>query len=196
MNALRTASATGLAVVLALIGTPVRSWAASNTTAPLSVSATVDTHADISVVRDGNSVSRGTITSLLFDRLDLSDPGVTNPNASFMYAPYRSEVGKNWHVLNLFANGATTSLSADVAGSISGTLASTLLDVFFGGFFPEAGGGPLQASTDWELLDAFSRTLGVFSGVSSLNYRLRVAGVPASTTPYTGVSITYTFTSN
>ena len=196
MNTLRAASAAVLAVALALIGAPARSWAATNTVGA-TVSATVDTVATIAAARDSNSVTRFSATQVVFDRLDLSDPGVTGPNANFMYAPYRSEVGKNWHVLNLVANGTTTSLSADVGGSILTVQASTLMDVFFGGFFRETGGSGLQPSSNWELLDTFSRTLdGAFSGVSSFNYRLRVAGVPASTTPYTGISVTYTFTSN
>ena len=194
METLRKACAISAAVGLALAGSPAFSWAATDTT-PLTLTATITAVADTEAQRDTNSVSRGTSTQVLFDRYDHLDPGVTSPNPGFMYAPYRSETGKNWHILSVIANGATYTLTADVGHTAVGsTFMDVIMDVFCGGFFPSDGGPVVSgtASSDWELLDTFSRTKsGTFVGTAPMNYRLRVSGIAAGS--YSG-SITYTLT--
>ena len=193
MNVLRKAG--GLAGAFALVVSPTIAWAASATTIPtITVTATIATTASISTDRDGNSDSVGTKDSILFDRLDIND-GQVDGNPDFMYAPYRSKVGKNYHILRMFGNGGTTSLTAAVTGSVGAVALNTLLDVFCGGYFPNAGGGPVGGtpSLDWELLQTFSRSTGPFFGIAPMNYRLRVAGVASGS--YAG-TVTYTLTSN
>lgn len=168
-------------------------WGATSA-ATATTSATVTQRADITLARDSGSVSRGSASQILFDRYD--DQDVTDGSGSFMYAPYRSETGGNWHVAKMFANGASMSLSADVSGTIGSDPLANRLSLFCGGFFPSSGGGAVSgtASSDWESTDSFSRTLNQsFVGTAPFNYRLDVQGVPSGA--YTG-TVTYTLVSN
>jgi len=180
--------------VLALV--PVASYAAS-ATASATVTAQVPVATRVSLVRDANSVTRGSATNILIDRLDGNDPGVTNPNFGFMYAPYRSETGKNWHVADMVANGASMSLSISVTGSVGSTPLSSLLKLWCGGFYTPGATTPISgtASTDWEFANGWQRSLArPFIGTAPFNYRLDVSSVPGGQT-YTG-SVTFTLTSN
>ena len=175
-----------IAAMVALQATPLD--AAVATPAVANVSATVAIRAEISLIKDANSVSTsaGTITFSTYD-----DKDMTGGSPIHMYAPIRSLTGKNWHVASIVANGTTSTLQADVTG----VQLVNNMDVFFGGFFRTDGSSAGGASGDWELANTFTRTMtGPFAGTAPLNYRLRLLTVPASTTPYTG-QITFTLSS-
>jgi len=181
---------------------PANLWAAQDT-AVAQVSATIPTAARITLARDINSVTRGSAANIVFDRTDDNDPGVTDPNPGFMYAPYRSEVGKNWHIASLVANGTSMSLSAAVTGTIGTQPLSYVLKVWCGGFFAPGDTDPIEgtatsddgnpATDDWEYLNGFQRDLSrPFIGTVPFNYRLDIAEVGAGT--YNG-QVTFTLTS-
>ena len=191
---------TGRSVVVSMLAASVVSVyavpldAATATPVTASVTANVPIRAELSLIRDVNSVTRGSVGSILFDKFD--DKDVPGGSAAFMYAPYRSEAGKNWHIANIIANGSTMTLSATVSGNAGTTPLANILDVFFGGFFRSDGSDAGGKSGDWELLNGFTRTLNEpFAGSAPLNYRLRLFLVPGSSSPYTG-QVTYTLTSN
>ena len=187
---------TGVAGALILAMVSVYSIPLDAATAPpvtASVTANVPVRAELTLIRDVNSVTRGSVSSILFDKYD--DKDVPGGSALHMYAPYRSESGKNWHVGQVIGNGATMTLSATVSGNAGATPLANILDVFFGGFFRTDGSSAGGASGDWELLNGFTRTLNEpFVGSAPFNYRLRLFLVPASATPYTG-QVTFTLTS-
>ena len=159
-----------------------------------SITANVPVRAELSLIRDTNSVTRGSVSSVLFDKYD--DKDVPGGSPVHMYAPYRSEAGKNWHLASIIGNGSTMTLSATVTGNAGTTPLANIMDVFFGGFFRTDGSNAGGASSNWEILNGFTRTLNEpFAGSAPLNYRLRLLLVPASSTPYTG-QITFTLTSN
>ena len=158
------------------------------------VTAIVPLRAELSLIRDLNSVARGAVGSVLFDKYDDKDV-TTGGSPIHMYAPYRSETGKNWHLTQIVANGTTMTLAADVTGTAGATPLASIIDTFFGGFFRSDGSSAGGASGDWELLDTFTRTLNEpFAGTCPFSYRLRLLGVPASATSYTG-QITFTLSS-
>ena len=65
--------------------------------------------------------------------------------------------------------------------------------VFTGGFFESDGNPKGGESSDWELLQGFTRELSEpFFGILPMNYRLRVRGVTAGT--HTG-TVTFTLVS-
>ena len=198
MNVAKKAWAVGIMGALLLAGSPSLSWAASQTTPPIVVTANVPVVASLSVEKDPNtSVVRFSPLQIVFDRLDIND-GQADGNAGFMYAPYRSEVNKNWHILRIFGNGANTSLTSTVSGTVGGVQLNTLLSVFCGGYFPVTGGGPLPGTRSpdaWELLATFNRNTGPFQGVASMNYQLNVQGVAAGPSVIVGGAVTYTLTS-
>jgi len=184
-----------LVIVTLLAVIPVATYAA--TTATATVTAQVPVAADLKLIRDKNSVTRGATNNILFDRLDGADPGVPNPNNGFMYAPYRSETGKNWHLCDMTANGSQMALSAQVTGSAGGTPLSSILFLWCGGFFEPGATQPIQgtASTDWEYAHGWQRSLQrPFIGTAPFNYRLTVSGIPGGQT-YSG-SITFTLTAS
>ncbi len=194
MRALRTS----VAVAIAVVSTAAPAWAAT-ITANASVQAVVPDSTAFTLEKDAaTSVPRFAADQIVFDRVDNQDPGVTGPSPDFMYAPYRSETGMNWHIGRINATGSSMTLSADVTGTAGSTPLANILSTFCGGFFP-ANGPPGVAipgtpSTDWENLNTFTRTLNQsFSGVTSFNYRLSIAGIPAGT--YNG-QVTYTMVSN
>lgn len=195
MTALRVLVAGALAMSMG--GSPA--WAAT-ATGTATVTTTVPIRANLALRRDPTgSVTRGTATTILFDKYDDQDTGVTSPSANFMYAPYRSEVGKNWHLAEILANGVSMTLSMDVTGTVGTLSLSSILHVFCGGYFPAVTGTgtstaiPGSASTDWELADTYTKTLNqTFNGVVPFNYRLTVTGVRA--TSYTG-TVTFTLVS-
>lgn len=158
-----------------------------------SVTANVTLRAELSLVRDVNSVGRGSATSVVFDKFD--DKDMPNGSSIHMYAPYRSESGQNWHLTSIIANGSAMTLSASMTGNAGQTPMANIMDVFFGGFFRTDGSSAGGASGDWELLNTFTRTLNEpFAGTAPFNYRLRLLGVPASSTSYAG-QITFTLSS-
>lgn len=160
---------------------------------PITISAQMPLRAQLDLVRDGNSVTRFSAGEVVFNRFDDQD-GQADGSADFMYSPYRSETGKNWHLAKIVANGSTLTLTADVTGTAGTTPLATIMDVFFGGFFESDGNAKGGASGNWELLDTFTRTLNEpFSGTAPLSYRLRVRGVTAGT--HSG-TITYSLVSN
>ncbi len=168
-------------------------WAAT-TTATVTVSANIPSRAELKLERDPNSVARFAASQLVFDRVDDQDPGVAGPNANFMYAPYRSETGKNWHVVRILSNASRLTLTASVTGSAGGGSLADILNVFSGGFFAEGSSSPLSGtkSGDWEPLNGFTRNVEqAFTGTVPMNYRLDIAGIGAGT--YSG-NITYTLT--
>lgn len=161
-----------------------------------SVSASVLEVVELELMRDGNSVDRGVPTQIVFDRYDDQDPGVSDPDVRYMYAPYRSERGNNWHILRILTNGPSMTLSASVTGAVGDRSMTERLRAFCGGFFAAGAGTPLSgtASTDWELLDGFSRSVNQpFEGVVPFSYRLEVSGVRAGR--YSG-TVTYTLSAN
>ena len=181
------------------LGVPAQPAMSATVTATATVSATLTSRTTLSLQRDTtSSVTRFSASQVVFDRYDDQDPGVTNPNSGFMYAPYRSEVLKNWHIARIFSNGTTMTLSATVTGTVGGQPIANRINVFCGGFFDSSlptGSPPIDgtASEDWEALQGFSRTLSRgFAGVVPFNYRLNVSGVSAGT--FTG-SVTYTLIS-
>lgn len=194
MNALGRREVAG-ALILAMVGmyaTPLDAATAPPVTA--SVTANVPVRAELALIRDANSVTRGSVSSILFDKYDDKDTAGGSP--VHMYAPYRSEGAKNWHVAQIIGNGATMTLSATVTGTAGAVPLANIIDTFFGGFFRSDGSSAGGASGDWELLNGFTRTLNEpFAGSAPFNYRLRLFLVPARSTPYTG-QITFTLTSN
>lgn len=179
-----------LVSVMSMTALPV--WAAT-TTATSSVTASIPARAELTVTRDTNSVTRGSASDIVFDRYDDQD-GQPDGNANFMYAPYRSETGKNWHIAKIVSNGSTMTLSADVSGTIGGAPAASVLEVFFGGLFHSNGSDKGGKSGDWENLDTFTRTLNEsFNGVGPFNYRLKASDVSSGSY---AAQITYTLTSS
>ena len=166
-------------------------WALSDT-ASVTVSADLPQRAEVDMIRDINSVGRGSTQTVLFDKTD--DKDQTTGDSNFMYAPYRSETGKNWHLAQIVSNGKKMTLTSSVTGTVAGTTElKDILDVFFGGFFESDGNSKGGKSGDWELLNTFKRELQEpFTGSAPFNYRLRLKGVPTGT--YSG-SITYTLVS-
>lgn len=183
------------ATILTMGGAPA--WAATST-ATATVAATVTTRAEATLIRDGNSVTRFSAGQLVFDRFDDQD-NQTDGNPNFMYAPYRSEPTKNWHILNMVANGSSMSLTAGVTGTAGSTPLANILQTFCGGFFESS--APLNSppvantkSTVWEPVNGFTRALSrPFVGIAPFNYRLNITGIPAGT--FSG-QITFTLTSN
>lgn len=183
------------AVILAMVAmyaSPLGAATAPPVTA--TVTANVPIRAELALIRDTGSVTRGSVSSILFDKYD--DKDVPGGSAIHMYAPYRSETGKNWHVAQIIGNGTTMTLGATVTGAAGTTPLANIMDTFFGGFFRIDGSNAGGASGDWELLNGFTRTLNEpFVGSAPFNYRLRLFLVPGSSTPYTG-QVTFTLTSN
>ena len=187
-----------LVVALAALSWPSMSSWALTATSGVGISATLPLRAEIKMIRDLNSVTRGTLNTVLFDRSD-DDPVAVgtqpNPNPMFMYAPYRAEVGKNWHLASIISNGSTMTLTATVTGAAGATPLATIMDVFCGGFFepfpaPNSKGG---ASIDWELLNGFTRSFTQpITATAPFNYRLRLRGVVGGT--HSG-TVTYTLVS-
>ena len=160
-------------------------------TAVATVSATITSVESVEFDRDTNSVTRGSATQLIFDRRD--DDDVPNGDAGYMYAPYRSETGKNWHIAAIAANGSSMVLSLGV--NLTGIDASKL-KVWCGGFFPPGATDPITgtASTDWEFANGWQRSLNQpFVGTASFNYQLNISDVVAGT--YAG-TLTLTLTSS
>lgn len=172
--------------------TPGLSWAAT-ATASATVSATIPSAATIGLVRDDNTVGRSPISQIVFDRVDSADPGVTEPNPGYMYAPYRSEGGLNWHVAEIAANGSTLTLSVSVSGAVGQTQLSSVLKLWSGGFFEPSKAVPITgtASTVWESAEGWQRQLSrPFIGTVPFVYQLNIAGLPSGG-PFTG-TITFT----
>ena len=190
MPSVRTVVGCGILLVAAA----TRSWAANTVTAGATVLATVPSIATMTLQRDPNSVTRFSAGEVVFDRLDSQDPGVTNPDPNLMYAPYRSEVGKNWHVVRIQSTDPTLSLTASVTGTVGSTPLASIMNVFSGGFFATGASSPLSgtASTTWETLNGFKRPVNqTFDGIVPMSYQLNVAGISAGT--YNG-NVTYTLT--
>jgi len=185
--------ALGLGLGLAVTGLATRSWALTDSQS-VGVSAVMPLRAELDIIRDVNSVSRGAAGTVVFDRYDDQD-GQPDGNALFMYAPYRSETGRNWHLASIIANGSSMTLTANVTGLAGTTPLANIMDVFTGGFFepfppPNFKGG---ASTDWELLDTFERVFNEpLTATAPMNYRLRLRGVVGGT--HSG-TITFTLVS-
>jgi hypothetical protein len=135
-------------------------------------------------------VTRGTATQILFDKLDCTD--MTGGDCGFMYAPYRSEQGKNWHIVQIVANGSTMSLGITVTGSIGATPLSSILKVWSGGFYRPGATQPISGtpSAEWEYATGWQRTLTqAFVGTVPFNYQLNVGSAAAGS-----YSATVTFT--
>lgn len=177
-----------------LAWSPASAWAETST-ATTAVSANVPARASLALTRDSNSVTRFSASQLVFDRYDDQD-GQTDGNSGFMYAPYRSETGKNWHVTDMIANGSTMTLSATATGTVGPTPLADVLKLWCGGFFAAGAITPLDGteSTAWEKADGFTRTVNqTFTGTAPFNYQLNVSGVTSGT--YSG-SVTFTLTSS
>jgi len=170
------------AVALATASLAVAPASALTDTASTDVTADVPLRADLALVRDDNSQDRELDPEqILFDRYDDQD-GLPDGNPHFMYAPYRSEEGLNWHLLSIVANGESMTLTADVTGSAGDVDLLDIMDVYSGGFYEVDGNPKGGESGDWELLDTFERELlEPFAGTLPLGYRLRVRSVVAGT---------------
>ena len=180
---------------MALAFVTVTQAGAATTTTSATVSATVPSIATMTLGTDANSVtaSRFSPGQIVFDRLDSQD-GQATPDPNLMYAPYRSEAGKNWHVVSINSTDPTLSLTASVTGTVGSTPLASALNVFSGGFFATGATSPISGtpSTAWELLNGFSRSVNqTFNGIVPMSYRLNIAGVSAGT--YSG-NVTFTLT--
>ncbi len=170
---------------------------AATTQSVASVSASVPARADVALARDANSVSRGSASQLVFDKYD--DKDVTDGSTGFMYAPYRSETGKNWHVAQLAANGSSLTLTVTATGTVGSSPIADRLKVWCGGFWPATTGASVVSgttSTQWESLSGsgFSRSLSQsFNGTVPFSYQLDITGISSGS--YTG-TVTFTLTSN
>lgn len=174
--------ATALALILVLVSTAA--WAATDI-ASASVSATVASVCDVSLIRDDNSVARGSITQIVFDKRD--DKDMTGGNAGFMYAPYRSEgASKNWHLAQIVANGSSVVLSAAVSGSAGTKQLSDVMKVWCGGFFTPGAKTPIDGTatpttTGWEWLNGWQRSLSrPFTGTVPFSYQLLIGELPGA----------------
>ncbi|MBI3322037.1 MAG: hypothetical protein HYZ91_07215 [Candidatus Omnitrophica bacterium] len=189
MNRMRMSKTLNFLVIasIALVSSPALVLAETAPPVSATVSATILSRSTLSLVRDTNSVTRFSPSQVVFDRYDDQDdlPEIDNPNAGFMYAPYRSESEKNWHLTKIFTNGSSLSLTATVSGPpIGGVPLADILDLFCGGFFAEGSKTPLAGtkSSTWEHVEGFRRDVsGSFSGTVPFNYRLKVSGVKAGT---------------
>jgi hypothetical protein len=180
-----------IAIAFLLVFSAAFSWAAIDT-ATATVSAILTAVADVNLDRDTNSVTRGSASQVVFDKTD--DKDMTGGDAGYMYAPYRSETGKNWHVAKITANGSNMVLSASVSGTLGSKSLSDILKVWCGGFFTPGATTPITgtASTEWEYLNGWQRSLNKpFTGSVSFNYQLNISEVGAGT--YSG-NITFTLT--
>ena len=187
---------TAVALTVTMVGGLAPAWAATST-ATATVAANVPARAELSLTRDTGSVTRYSASQLVFDRYDDQD-GQPDGSPNYMYAPYRSDTGKNWHVASIIANGASMTLTAAVSGTVGSTPLASILSTFCGGLFDANGtpGVPLSGtkSTIWEPINGFTRTLNrPFIGTAPFNYRLNVTGLTAGT--YSG-QVTFTLTSN
>lgn len=202
MEQWKRAPVAALAVSVALGLGPTAALAATETKSA-TVSASIAARASLALQRDTNSVTRFSAAQVVFDRYDDQDglAAADDPDPNFMYSPYRSEAGKNWHVARIIANGGTqTTLTMTVTGNVgTGAGAKTLasvLSVFCGGFFQDGSATPISGtkSSNWEAAQGFSKqvTGQTFTGTVPFNYRLSAAGVPAG--QYSG-NITFTLTS-
>ncbi|GEM_PF-7127040 len=179
-----------LGIALAVMVGPLAAWAETTTTTA-TVTATVPSRASLALATDDNSIATSAAT-VAFNKYD--DEDIAGGSASLMYAPYRSNRGKNWHILRLSANGSSMTLTASASGPVGSKNLAELLKVWFGGFCNADGDCSDGKSSDWEKLSTLSRSKsGAYSGVVPLNYQLDVSGVSANT--YTG-NITYTLVSN
>jgi hypothetical protein len=188
MTSLRLITA---AMLMLVFGITTAAFAGTST-ATATVSATIVSVTSVSLTRDTNSVTRGSTNMIVFDRLDSVDK--VGGDAGSMYAPYRSEENKNWHIANIVANGSTTTLAMATTGSVGTTPLSSILSVWSGGFFTPGATTPITgtASTVWEFANGWQRSLSQpFTGTVPFNYRLSVGGVSAGV--YSG-SITVTLT--
>lgn len=162
-----------------------------------SVSATVPSRADVTLSRDTNSTSRGSAGQLVFDKYD--DKDVSEGSTGFMYAPYRSETGKNWHVAQIAANGSSLTLTVTATGTVGAASVADRLKIWCGGFWPATQGAAVVSGTtssDWESLagSGFSRSLSQsFNGTVPFSYQLDVTGISSGS--YNG-TVTFTLTSN
>lgn len=173
---------------------PGLSWAAQ-ATAQASVSATIPSLTTIALDRDEKSTGRGSADTIIFDKRDDQDLGSGIGDAGFMYAPYRSEEGFNWHVAEIGANGSSLTLGVNVAGAIDQIPLSSVLKLWSGGFFRPGESVPISgtASTVWEFADGWQRQLNQpFTGTVPFVYQLNVSGLPSGG-PFTG-TITFTLT--
>lgn len=185
MGGIRSIGFMGALIGLTVGAAVTSSWAVD--APPVTVTAEVTVREEIGLIRDPQSVSRFSATDIVFDRFDDQD-GQPDGDPTFMYAPYRSEAGANWHLLDLLSNGSTFTITAAVTGDVNGTPLANIMDAFFGGFFGNNGSFSGGASSDWELLDTFTRTLAQpFFGTGPLSYRLRLDGVVGNPTAATGV---------
>lgn len=181
------------AAVFLMLAVCAGSAFAGTSTATATVSVDIPGLTSVSLTRDTGSVTRGTATQIVFDRLDSAD-GQVDGNAGFMYAPYRSETGKNWHIASVVANGATMTLGMSVTGSVGTTPLSNILKVWTGGFYTPGATTPISgtASTAWEFANGWQRSLSQpFTGTVPFNYQLSISGLTAGS--YSG-GITLTLT--
>jgi hypothetical protein len=162
-----------------------------------SVSVTIRSITSIALSRDDNSVTRGRKDLIVFDRLD-SDDGQANGNPSLMYAPYRSEGGLNWHILEIIANGRNMTLSVACSGNVGPEPLADILKLWCGGLYELGSKTPISKtpSEDWEWANGWERsfTNRGFIGIAPFNYQLNVMHVPAGG-PYTGATVTFTVVS-
>ncbi len=196
MNARRIQGILAAGVLVMGVGIAPRAAWAATASASATVRATVLVRAELVLERDSSSSTRGTKSQIVFDTPD--DRDQTDGDPGLMYAPYRSEINKNWHFAEVVANGTSMQIGASVTGTAAGKNLADLMEVFTGGFFPATGpaGTPISGtpSTVWERLDGWQRSLTrSFIGVIPFNYRLKISEIGGGT--YSG-TVTFTLTSN
>lgn len=162
-------------------------WQATST-ATASFSAIVPSTLSLSLAKQTNSACTNP-EQVVFDKLDSND--VASGDPGYMYAPYRSLSGKNWHVAKMTANSSGT-LTLKVDATLTG-ISKDKLKVWFGGFYNSGSSTaiPGTTSSDWEAIGSTKSVTGPFVGECPLSYQLYVADVAAGT--YSG-TITITLT--
>ena len=170
--------------------------ALAGTTATASVQAVIPSILTLALIRDANSVTRGTTNQIIFNKLDSVD--TTGGDPGLMYAPYRTtEAGKNWHVAQIAANGLTMKLRVTVSGNIGTTPLANILKIYCGGFFYSGSDTEITGtkSTDWDFADGWERSLSQpFTGTAPFFYQLNVSTIGSGTFNAAGVTFTLSTT--
>lgn len=179
----------GLLMAGVILSWTGQSWAPT-AIATAALSATVSDRFTVALQKDATGSVCSSPAVIVFDKIDGDDVGVDNPDPGYMYAPYRSYVNKNWHVVSIAAT-----KTGDVTLKVDTTLPPAVknnLKVWFGGFYTSGSTTPVGTkSTTWDAMGSTKVVPGPFTGTCPLNYQLKITDLAAQT--YTG-TITFTIT--
>ena len=198
------------AVALTALSLPAGEVLAAQIGSPIAITVSAQVRARTIFGVQGNTTNN--INSVAADPRQIEfkiydDEDHAGGSPAFMYAPVRTKVNKNWHVLDISTN-VRFRLKATVSGEVlGGKSLQQRLYGWNGGFWQNGvkiqdgdtvgqnGTDPStgQQNDSWRLLHNRSWDVGNgFIGVVPFNYRLEVAGVPEGT--YAG-TVTYTLES-